>query len=105
MEDTRSLVPLRMVALASSGDTIRFERDGIHYYAHSGATTTAVSCPAYTALPIGLRFTLDNSNGSGSLTLTPTTGTAIVVTAGKVYDCAVTASGAIKAGELAAAPT
>jgi hypothetical protein len=104
-EDTRSEVPTRVVILAASGDTIRFEQDNQHFCARVGASTTAVACPAYTALPIGLRFTLDNSNGSGGLTLTPTAGTPIVVPALQAYDCLVTASGAIKAGELAAAPT
>jgi hypothetical protein len=93
-----------MIPLAAT-DTIKFERDGLHYYARSGATTTALSCPAYTALPIGLRFTLDNSNGSDSMTLTPTAGTAVVVPTLKVYDCVVSAAGSIKGGELAAAPT
>ena len=105
LEDTRALIPSRIQYLPASGMTIRFSKDGNHYAASVGATTTAVSCPAYTALPVGLRFTLDNSNGSGSLTLTPTTGTAIVVATGRVYDCIVSANGSIKAGELAAAPT
>lgn len=104
MEDTRSIVGQHMIPLAAT-DTIKFERDGLHYYARSGATTTAVACPAYTALPIGLRFTLDNSNGSGSMTLTPTTGTPVVIPTLKVYDCVVSAAGSIKAGENAAAPT
>lgn len=105
MDDTRALIPARIHYLPASGATIRFHKDGNHYAASVGATTTAVSCPAYTALPIGLRFTLDNSNGSGSLTLTPTTGTPIVIPTTKVYDCVVAANGSIKAGELAAAPT
>ncbi len=105
LEDTRSLIPSRVHYLPASGTTIRFEADGDHYAASTGAVATAVACPAYTALPIGLRFTLDNSRGSGSLTLTPVAGTPIVVTAGKVYGCLVAADGSIKAGELAAAPT
>lgn len=104
-EDTRSEVPSRVVVLPESGYTIRFEQDNQQFCARSGATTTAVSCPAYTALPVGLRFTLDNSNGSGSLTLTPTTGTPTVITSTKVYDFLVAADGTLKAGELAAAPT
>lgn len=104
-EDTRSEVPSRVVILPASGYTIRFEQDNQQFCARSGAVATAVSCPAYTALPVGLRFTLDNSNGSGSLTLTPTSGSAVTVTAGKAFDCLVVASGVIKAGELAAAPT
>lgn len=104
LEDTRSLIPSRVHYLPASGTTIRFSKDGNHYAASVGASTTAVSCPAYTALPIGLRFTLDNSNGSGSLVLTPTSGSAITVTSGKTYDCVVAANGSIKAGELAAAP-
>ena len=105
LEDTRALIPSRVQYLPATGATIRFSRDGNHYAASAGATTTAVSCPAYTALPVGLRFTLDNSNGSGSLTLSPLTGTPTVVTSGKVYDFVVAASGSLKAGELAAAPT
>ena len=105
VDDTRSLIPSRIQYLPASGATIRFAKDGNHYAASVGATTTAVSCPAYTALPIGLRFTLDNSNGSGSLTLTPASGTPIVIPTTKVYDMLVCAAGSIKAGELAAAPT
>jgi hypothetical protein len=104
VEDTRSYISGNVITLAAA-DSIKFERDALHYCARSGATTTAVSCPAYTALPVGLRFTLDNSNGSGSMTVTPITGTAIVVPTLKVYDCLVSAAGSIKAGELAAAPT
>jgi len=104
LDDTRALIPSRIQYLPASGATIRFGKDGNHYAASVGATTTSVSCPAYTALPVGLRFTLDNSNGSGSLVLTPTTGSAITVTTGRVYDCVVAANGSIKAGELAAAP-
>ncbi len=104
MENTRSYLSGNVITLGAT-DSLKFQRDGLHYAARSGATTTALTCPAYTALPVGLRFTLDNSNGSGSMTLTPTTGTPIVITTTKVYDCVVSAAGSIKAGELAAAPT
>lgn len=104
MEDTRSYISGNVITLGES-DSIKFERDALHYCARSGAVATAVSCPAYTALPVGLRFTLDNSNGSGSMTVTPTAGTPVVVPTLKVYDCLVSAAGTIQAGELAAAPT
>lgn len=105
LEDTRALIPSRVQYLPATGATIRFSRDGNHYAASAGATTTAVSCPAYTALPVGLRFTLDNSNGSGNLTLSPVSGTPVVVTSTKVYEFLVAANGSLRAGELAAAPT
>lgn len=104
LDDTRSLIPARIHYLPASGATIRFHKDGNHYIGSTSGGGTAVSCPAFSALPIGLRFTLDNSNGAGSLVVTPTTGSAITVAAGKVYDCVVAANGSIKAGELAAAP-
>jgi hypothetical protein len=105
MHDSRSQISERMVPLADTGNVVKFERDGLHLYAVSGNSTTAVSCPAYTALPIGLTFVLDNSHGTGTLTLTPTSGTAIAVTTGKVFGCVVSAAGAVMAGELTAAPT
>jgi hypothetical protein len=105
MTDSRSQISERMVPLADTGNVVTFHRDGLHLYAASGNSTTAVSCPAYTALPIGLTFILDNSHGTGSLTLTPTAGTACVIPADKVYSCTVAADGSLKAGELAAAPT
>jgi hypothetical protein len=105
MHDSRSHISERMVPLADTGNVVKFERDGLHLYAVSGNSTTAVSCPAYTALPIGLTFVLDNSHGTGTLTLTPTSGTAIAVPTGKVFGCVVSAAGAVMAGELTAAPT
>jgi hypothetical protein len=105
MTDSRSQISERMVPLADTGNVVKFERDGLHLYAASGNSTTAVSCPAYTALPIGLTFILDNSNGTGSLTMTPVSGTATVVAADKVYQYQIAADGSLKASELSAAPT
>lgn len=103
--DSRAYLPEYRVALEADGNVITFEKDGLTLFAKSGADTTAVSCPPYADLPHGLRFTVDNSHGSGSLTMTPTSGTATVVAAGKVYDYYVTAAGTLKATELAAMPT
>jgi len=104
LDDTRSLIPSRVRYLPAIA-TIRFEQDNLHYVTSNGAEDTEVHCPAYTSLPIGLRFTLDNSLASGALALVPTSGTPLSIPSGKVYDCVVAADGAIKAGELAAAPT
>ncbi len=104
--DSRALLPERTVALNATGNVIDFHKDGLTYYAKSEATTTAVSCPPYDTIPPSLRFVLDNSNGSGSLTMTPTGGgTATVVTTGKVFQYYTTAAGTLKATELAAMPT
>jgi hypothetical protein len=92
------------IGLPASGGELTFPRSGLTYFAPASATTTAAACPAYANLPPGLRFTLDNTNGSGSMTVTPVSGTAIVVTTGKVFDFYVSATGALKAGELAAHP-
>ena len=103
--DSRALLADNIVPLNATGNVVTFNRDGLILYAKSGATTTAVTCAAWAALPIGLSFIVDNSNGSGSMTLTPTSGTAHVFTTGKVYRCMVCAAGTIKATELAAGPT
>ena len=103
--DSRALLADRTVPLDATGSVVTFNRDGLHLYAKSGATTTAASCATWADLPVGLTFTADNSNGSDSMTLTPTSGTAHVITAGKVYLCMVCAGGTIKATELAAGPT
>lgn len=95
----------RIVKLPATGYVAKFLRDDMHLYAKSGASTTALSCQPYATLPPGLQFILDNSNGGGSMTMTPSTGTATVVTTGKVYQYTVSAAGTLKAVELAAAPT
>jgi hypothetical protein len=105
LNDSRAYLPTKLVGLPATGHVETFEKDGLHLFAKALASTTALSCPTYAELPVGLTFTLDNSNGSGSLTLTPRTGTATVVTTGKVYRYQVAASGALKATDLAAAPT
>ncbi len=102
--DSRARLPDLQIAMLAT-DATTFERDGLYLFAKSGATTTNISCPAYTDLPIGLTFFLDNSNGSGSLTLTPASGTPTVVTTGKVYHCRIVASGSVLAVEWTAAPT
>lgn len=101
---TLTTLPLNQIVLGAV-HRVDFEEDGLHLMARAGANTTAISCPAYSSLPVGLRFTLDNSRGSGDMTLTPTAGTPIVANAGEVWDCLVAANGSIRAGELAAAPT
>lgn len=103
--DTRSAITDRMVPLSGTGGTTTFHKDGLHFYALSGNTTTALACPPYDDLPAGLRFTLDNSHGGGDFTLTPVTGTAIVVNTGEVFDCVVAADKTIRAGAMTAAPT
>lgn len=104
-QDTRAHLPERYVGLDATGNVVTFEKDGLILFAKDGNSTTAVSCPAYADLPHGLTFTLDNSHGTGSLTLTPTSGTATVVTTGKSYLYYVTAAGTLQATELAAMPT
>lgn len=103
--DSRALLADRLVALEATGSVVSFNKDGLHLYAKPSATTTAVSCATWANLPTGLTFIADNSNGSGSMTLTPTNGTAHVIAAGKTYLCMVCAGGTIKATELAAGPT
>lgn len=103
--DSRALLADNIVPLNATGNVVTFNRDGLILYAKSGATTTAVSCPTWANLPIGLTFIADNSNASGSMTLTPTSGTSHVITSGKVYRCMICAAGTVKATELAAGPT
>ncbi len=103
--DTRAYLSDKYVALAPTGNIVNFHKNGLYLYV-VGGSTTAVSCPPYDTMPINLHFTIDNTNGSGSLTMTPTGGgTATVVTTGKVYEYCVTAAGTLKATELAAMPT
>ena len=103
--DSRALLSDRVVPLDATGSVVTFHRDGLILYAKSGATTTSASCATWANLPLGLTFTVDNSNGSGSLTLTPTSGTAHVFAAGKVYLCMICDAGTLKATELATGPT
>jgi hypothetical protein len=103
--DTRASLKDRHVVVPASGASTDFPKDDMRFMARTGASTTALACPAYTALPVGLKFVIDNSNGSGNFTLTPTAGTAIVANAAEVWACEVTAAGSIYAGQLTAAPT
>lgn len=105
--EARALAALgeQAITLPASGYVETFPKSGVRLCARTGAATTAFSCPAYTALPIGLMFTLDNSSGSGDMTMTPTTGTPIVANAGEVWNCEVTHAGTVFAGQVTAAPT
>ena len=103
--DSRALLPDRLVALEATGSVVTFNRDGLILFAKSGATTTSATCGAWSALTPGLAFIVDNSNGSGALTIVPASGTTHVFAAGKVYACLVCAAGTIKATELATGPT
>jgi hypothetical protein len=100
MHDSRSSIAERRTPLVT-GATINFERDNIHYYVATGSAT-AISCPAWTTLPVGLQFILDNSVGTGTLTVTPTAGSAITVTTTKVFHCVVAANGTVKSSDLTA---
>jgi hypothetical protein len=102
--DSRTAIAADRIALEATGNVLDFPRNNLTYYAKASATTTVGTCPTYATLPVGLRFTLDNSQGSGSMTIIPASGTAAVVTSGKIYDFIVGESGALKAGELAAHP-
>ena len=98
--DSRALLADNIVPLDATGSVITFNRDGLHLYAKSGATTTAVSCATWANLPIGLTFIADNTNGSGSMTLVPTSGTTATITTGKIYRYTVAANGTLKGVEL-----
>lgn len=103
-EITSHLVDDR-IALDATGTEITFHRSGLTYYAKTGATTTAATCGAFAALPLGLRFTLDNSNGSGDMTITPTTGTPLVLNTLEVFDFVITQAGTLLGAAVTAYPT
>lgn len=103
----RSINALRELVtfLPVSGHYEDFQSSGVRLAARSGATTTDLSCPAFTTMPVGTCFTLDNSNGSGNMTLAPTSGTPIVANAGEVWFCEINCAGALFATQRSAAPT
>lgn len=98
--DSRALLADRLVALEANGSVVSFNRDGLYLYAKPSATTTAVSCATWADLPIGLTFIADNTNGSDTMTLTPTSGSAESITTGKIYQFTVAADGTLKGVEL-----
>lgn len=104
-EDTRAALFTNNVLLSGTGGTTTFHKDGLRFIARVGNTTTALACPAFANLPIGLSFTIDNTNGTGDFTLTPLTGTPIVANTGEVWYCEVTAAGTLYAAQTTAAPT
>lgn len=79
--------------LPAAGYVETFERNGLHLYSQTGASTTAVTCPPFTTLPPGFYFTLDNTLGSGNLTLVPTTGSTLTVSAGQIKQYIIGADG------------
>lgn len=87
--------------LPSTGGRIVLNRDERSFFARTGATTTAATIPAASTAPAGLIFFLDNSNGSGSMTITPDSGSVITVTTGKVFLVIVAASGVYKSIDMA----
>lgn len=88
--------------LAATGDRLKVARLGKVYCAKAGATTTAVTIAAASTFPVGSYFFLDNSNGSGSLTCVPDSGSTITVTTGKVFRVQVAASGVFKSLDMTA---
>lgn len=92
---------------ATSGESVMYVKDGyriegiksgVQYCAVSAATTTALTAPAIAKLPPGFRFTLDNSNGSDTMTVTHDGGATTTATTGVVKDCIITAAGTLLAG-------
>jgi hypothetical protein len=98
--DSRAFLSDCVVALEATGSVVTFNRDGLHLYAKPSASTTAVSCASWAALPIGLTFVADNSNGTDSMTLVPTSGATKTLTTGQVYRYTVTAAGTLLGVQL-----
>lgn len=79
------------------GYRIEGNKSGVTYAAVVGSTT-AVTAPAITKLPPGFRFTIDNSNGTGTFTITHDGGATTTATTGVVKDCVITAAGTLLSG-------
>lgn len=103
-ETTSHLVDDR-IALEATGTELTFQRSGLTYYAKTGATTTAASCGAFANLPAGLRFTLDNSNGSGDMTISPPSGSPLILNTLEVFDFVITQAGTLLGAAVTAYPT
>lgn len=92
----------------TSGESLMYVKDGyrieglksgVQYCAVASSSTTALTCPAFANLPPGFRFTLDNSNASGTMTLTPDSGSAITVATNVIIDYVVGADGVLRSSE------
>lgn len=90
--NSRSMIS-ESVVYVNDGDHITFPRQDMTFCAKSGATGTHVTCPAWSDLPAGLRFTIDNSYGNWTFTITPASGDALVVDLNKVAYLMVSAEG------------
>lgn len=99
--NTRSQLQDLVEGLPATGGRIVLNRDAKTFYALTAATTTAATIPAASTAPPGLTFFLDNSNGSGSMAITPDSGSVITVTTGKVFMVTVAASGVYKSIDMA----
>jgi hypothetical protein len=80
----QSLVTVR------DGDEIRLNRNDMYLRVVSGSTSTAITTPSADQQPFGLRFTIDNSEGSGAFTVNVSE---ITVPAGEVYEVKVVGDG------------
>lgn len=83
-------------------DNYRIEgnKSGVVYAAVDGASTTAVTMPAITKLPPGFRFTIDNSGGSGTFTITHDGGATTTASTTVVKECYVTAHATLQSASL-----
>lgn len=80
------------VYLSGTGGTTTFPHQDMRFIARSGNTTTALFCPKVADLPVGLRFTIDNSLGSGDFSLTASTGLVVGVQAGDMVEYTISAN-------------
>lgn len=55
------------LVVVSNGTVVPLNRDDMYVQVRTGSTSTSITTTAPSAVPIGLRITFDNSNGSGIL--------------------------------------
>lgn len=78
------------LVIVSDGDTVHLNRNDMYIQVKSGSAATSITTSPPSAVPIGLRMTLDNSNGSGTLNVNSST---VQVPAGLVYEAKVAGDG------------
>ena len=78
------------LVVVRDGDFVPLVRNDMYLRVRPGAVSTAITVSPVESLPYGLRFTADNTEGSGDFTINSTE---VVVPAGDVYGIQVAGAG------------
>lgn len=102
MDDTRARLKDNIIVFSSEGYTTKLERDGMYFVSRAPGTVILI-VPFTSALPIGLRFTVDNTDGGDEVSVQDPSGNEVgLVSSGIVIDYIVSSCGELRTGSYTA---